>query len=331
MTILNGTSLGETIMGSELSDFIYGRGGNDFLYGNGGDDRLDGGSGADQLFGGVGNDIYYVDNVGDAVIENAGEGRDLVVSSISWTLGANVENLTLTGTAANGTGNSLNNVIRGDSSANILSGGDGNDDLAGRGGNDSLLGGAGNDRLYSGSGNDLLDGGAGFDTASYATAGSRVLVDLSVSTGQYTAGAGTDTLVSIEGLIGSPFDDSLIGNAGNNRISGGAGNDYLTGGGGADRLTGGSGGDYFYYDAFDNGDVLTDFVSGTDHIDLHLMWGSQFTFIGNAEFSGTPGEGRFENGLFQLDYNGDGQVDLSFTVPDQLVAADIIASSPWDY
>lgn len=341
MTILSGTSQGDAIQGTDLFDTIYGRGGNDSLYGNGGDDwlyggsgldrlyggsgndRLFGGSGADQLFGGAGDDIYYVDAIGDTTTENAGEGTDLVTSSISWTLGANFENLTLNGTGAlNGTGNSLDNVITGNSAANILSGGLGNDTLTGRDGNDILTGGAGNDRL---------SGGTGEDTASYETAGARVLVSLSIGTAQNTEGAGTDRLVSIERLIGSSFDDSLIGNGSDNMISGGAGNDYLTGGGGADRLTGGSGADYFYYGKFDNGDVLTDFVSGTDHIDLHLMWGSPFSFIGAAAFSGTAGEGRFESGLFQLDYDGDGQSDLSFTVPDQLVATDIIAASPWDY
>ncbi|MEO7133295.1 MAG: calcium-binding protein [Vicinamibacterales bacterium] len=205
------------------------------------------------------------------------------------------------------------------------------DVLYGLGGNDQLYGASGNDWLDGGLGDDRLDGGLGQDTASYASAGARVLVDLSITTPQFTEGAGTDRLVSIERLVGSRYADSLIGNSASNSIDGGAGNDYLTGGGGADRLTGGTGADYFFYDRFDNGDVLTDFVSGTDHIDLNLMWGSTFHFIGSDPFSGLAGEGRFANGLFQLDYNGDGHSDLSFRVVGQLVAADIIAASPWDY
>ena len=205
------------------------------------------------------------------------------------------------------------------------------DILYGLGGSDFLYGNAGNDRLDGGAGNDLINGGLGVDTASYANAGGRVLVDLSITTAQNTEGAGTDRLVSIEGLVGSRYDDSLIGNFRNNTILGGAGNDYLTGGGGADRLAGGSGADYFFYDRFDNGDVLTDFVSGIDHIDLYIMWGRDFSFIGNQAFSGTAGEGRFSNHLFQLDYNGDGYSDLSFTVAGNLVATDIIADSPWGY
>jgi serralysin len=332
MTILNGTGLGDSLRGTSLSDFIYGLGGDDILYGNGGDDRLYGGGGSDQMFGGSGDDTYYVDAINDVVDESAAEGTDLVASSISWTLGANLENLTLTGVGGStGTGNALANIVRGNSAANILSGEAGNDSLLGGAGNDRLYGGTGNDSAQGGPGDDLLDGGAGEDTASYTGATARVLVDLSISGPQDTEGAGTDTLVSIERLNGSSFDDSLIGNDAANKISGGAGNDYLTGGGGADRLTGGAGSDYFYYDRFDSGDVLTDFVSGTDHIDLYIMWGLQFTFIDDAAFSGTAGEGRFHNGLFELDYDGDGRSDLSFTVNGDLVAADIIAQSPWDY
>ena len=83
------------------------------LTGNAGNNMLDGGAGADTLSGGAGNDTYVVDNAGDVVTENASEGTDLVQSAVTYTLGANVENLTLTGTAAiNGTGNTLDNIAR---------------------------------------------------------------------------------------------------------------------------------------------------------------------------------------------------------------------------
>ncbi|MFM8751042.1 calcium-binding protein [Rhabdaerophilum sp.] len=166
------------ITGTDAKDTIYGLGGDDVLNGGAGDDTLYGGAGNDTMYGGAGNDTYFVDDIGDKVIEKNGEGIDLVVSTISYTLGANLENLNLSGSAdINGTGNSLNNRIDGNAGNNILNGGGGNDILSGLGGNDTLIGGVGNDKLYGGlgvdtliggSGNDMLDGGDGMDTASWA-------------------------------------------------------------------------------------------------------------------------------------------------------------------
>ena len=102
-------------------------GGNDILSGNGGNDQLDGGIGADTMSGGTGSDIYFVDDVGDSVFENAGEGTDEVRTTLSaYTLGANVEKLRFTGSGGfAGTGNALNNEIHGGASADTLIGGDG--------------------------------------------------------------------------------------------------------------------------------------------------------------------------------------------------------------
>ena len=101
---------------------------------------------------------------GDVVTENAGEGSDTVVASLSWTLGANLENLTLAGSAAiNGTGNTLANTLVGNSAANVLDGAAGDDVVQGLAGNDTLKGQAGDDRLEGGDGTDLLIGGAGRD------------------------------------------------------------------------------------------------------------------------------------------------------------------------
>jgi Ca2+-binding RTX toxin-like protein len=98
------------------------------------------------MVGGLGNDTYTVDNVLDVVTENAGEGTDLVNSSIAYALSTDVENLTLTGTAAtSGTGNDSDNVLIGNNAANTLTGGAGNDTLNGGAGSDTLLGGSGDD------------------------------------------------------------------------------------------------------------------------------------------------------------------------------------------
>ena len=119
---------GTTIIGFErfdLSGFsgkvsFFGNSGNDWIKAGAGNDILNGKAGADTMIGGAGNDFYYVDHVGDTIIENVGEGTDTVFSTISYTLGNHLENLTLQGTSAiNGTGNNLNNHIKGNAVANI--------------------------------------------------------------------------------------------------------------------------------------------------------------------------------------------------------------------
>ena len=108
--------------------------------GGGGNDTLNGGAGNDTMLGGAGNDTYVVDAAGDVVTELAGEGTDIVQSGINYTLGANVENLTLTGSASvNGAGNALNNTLTGNIGDNLLEGAAGNDTLNGGAGNDTML------------------------------------------------------------------------------------------------------------------------------------------------------------------------------------------------
>ncbi|MEJ6486264.1 Calx-beta domain-containing protein [Nostoc punctiforme UO1] len=162
-TDINGT-------GNSLNNSITGNSGNNTLTGNNGNDTLNGGDGNDTMLGGVGNDTYIIDSLGDVVIESANQGTDSVTASITYTLGNNVERLTLTGTAnIDGTGNSLNNTITGNSGNNLLKGLGGNDILVGGDGNDILVGGAGNDLLTGGNGTDqfLFSSSVAFTTSSF--------------------------------------------------------------------------------------------------------------------------------------------------------------------
>jgi Ca2+-binding RTX toxin-like protein len=192
--------------------------------------------------------------------EAAGQGIDTVISALaSYTLGANVENLTLSGTGVNGTGNTLNNLINGNGLGNTLDGGGGNDELFGFGGADSLVGGAGNDTLIGGPGVDTMKGGAGNDT--YFV---RELADSVIE----AAGGGVDLVkTTIDGFmlydnvenmtllggtdlfaVGNKLGNFITGNGGANSINGLDGNDTLDGAGGADTLGGGKGNDTYFVD-----------------------------------------------------------------------------------
>ncbi|HEY9690604.1 MAG TPA: Calx-beta domain-containing protein [Oculatellaceae cyanobacterium] len=141
--------------GNALSNTITGNTAANTLDGGAGNDILNGGAGADTMIGNAGNDTYIVDNAQDITTEALNEGTDTVQSNITWTVADNLENLTLTGTAAiNGTGNELSNSITGNAAANMLTGNSGIDTLTGMAGNDILVGGFGNDLLTGGTGTD---------------------------------------------------------------------------------------------------------------------------------------------------------------------------------
>lgn len=217
--------------GNASDNAITGNSAANVLAGLDGDDTLNGGGGADTMIGGAGDDVYYVDNSGDVVAELAGEGADTVNASISYTLGVNLENLTLTGSGAiNGAGNDLDNVITGNGAANTLSGGVGSD---------TLIGGAGNDVYIISSATDAND--TIIENAGQGT--DEVRTDLA----SYTLGANLEKLTYTGSGdfigTGNAFDNALNGAGGADTLSGGDGDDTLAGGGGADVIDGGAGSD----------------------------------------------------------------------------------------
>ncbi|MDY0870629.1 DUF4214 domain-containing protein [Dongia rigui] len=231
----------ENLTGSEFADTLVGNTVVNILTGAAGSDRLDGGAGADKMVGGSGDDLYVVDNANDSVIESDGEGNDTIESSVTETLSANVENLTLSGVSAiSGTGNALDNHILGNSAANGLSGDAGNDVLDGGLGADTLTGGSGNDTfIVDNVGDKVVEGAAGG-------------TDTVVSDVTFTLAANVENLVlagsaSING-DGNALDNAISGNVGANSLNGGAGNDRLDGGAGSDTLTGGTGNDVYVID-----------------------------------------------------------------------------------
>ena len=162
---LTGTADSDRLVGTAANDTITGGGGNDTLIGRGGGDLLNGGKGIDTMNGGPGNDTYIVNHTKDVIKEGKNAGTDIVKSSASYNLGANLENLNLIGKdAINGIGNNLDNRISGNNAKNRIIGKSGDDVLIGRGGKDVLIGDKGSDRLIGNQGNDLLNGGVGNDT-----------------------------------------------------------------------------------------------------------------------------------------------------------------------
>jgi Ca2+-binding RTX toxin-like protein len=203
-----GFSGDDRMTGSKHGDSLAGYAGNDSLIGNAGNDLLDGGDGADSMDGGVGNDTFVVNQLGDKVSEQANQGIDTVLSSLSYTLGSNLENLTLTGNAKiNGAGNSLSNVMSGNTASNQLAGGAGNDTLNGGLGADALTGGPGNDVFQI----DSAPGGSNVDTIKdFAPGRDRLYFDDAVfaklgATGRFSAADGR-FWASAAGVAHDPSD-----------------------------------------------------------------------------------------------------------------------------
>ena len=266
---VQGSAFADTLLGYGSADRLFGNGGddvlrgaagNDILNGGNGADRLDGGAGKDVMTGGKGNDIYIVDRATDQALESAGGGTDKAQSSATWTMGAQIETLILTGSASiDATGNAIANSIFGNAAANTL---------RGAAGNDRLDGGRGADRMEGGTGNDLF-----------------IVDNIHDLVGEHLK-QGTDTVQStvsyslpphIENLTllgsadlnatGNNLDNVLRGNAGDNNLAAGRGDDVLIGNGGDDVLIGDDGADNFVVTG-GNGDMLSiaDLLSGTDHL-----------------------------------------------------------------
>jgi Ca2+-binding RTX toxin-like protein len=237
-----------------------------YIYGNAAANTLDGGAGADYLEGGAGNDVYIVDNAGDRVVEtSAAGGVDRVSSSVGFTLGANVENLTLTGTAAiNGTGNGLANTITGNSGANTIDGGAGGDTMAGGGGNDLYAVDNSGDRVIEGA-------GAGTDGVTSAITYTLTANVENLTLGGSGAINGYGNALA-NALTGNAAANTLSGLDGNDTLSGGGGNDRLFGGNGNDTLSGGAGKDSFFFQSplnpATNVDAILDFSAADDAIQL---------------------------------------------------------------
>ena len=353
---LNGGDGNDFLRGLDGNDTASGGSGNDYLTGDSGNDELSGGAGDDTLLGGADDDTL---NGGDGVDElMGGNGRDLLDGGAGDdTLGGGSRNDRLFGADGNDTlgGDGGNDVVRGDagddtirggSGNDVLSGGDGADTIYGDAGGDAMFGGGEADIMFGGSGNDKMNGGVGDDTLE----GGDGNDNLAGAGGNDTlrGGAGGDTIngfigndtayggVGTDTLIGSGGDDRLYGEADDDRLNGGNGNDLLVGGAGVDALTGGRGIDTFAFadgDLDAGADTITDFLSGTDIVDLSAIdanvvdAGDQaFAFIGAAAFSGTAGELRFENGQAFGDTDGDGAADfrIDFTNGASLGADDFV-------
>lgn len=266
-TVTTGTNV--TLTGNSAANSLTGGSGADALYGGLGNDTLNGGAGADGMMGGAGDDTYVVDDAGDTVNETVpgSGGVDTVQAGVDFTLGTNIENLVLTGTAANGTGNELANKITGNSGANTLTGGAGNDTLMGGSGNDTLKGDAGNDSLDGGAGGDTMLGGAGDDI---------YVVDVAGDTVTELAGEGTDTVQASDNFtLGDNVENLVLtgtttihgtGNTLNNKITGNSGNNKLDGGTGVDTLDGGLGDDTYVVDNLFDRVIESSVNGGTDTV-----------------------------------------------------------------
>lgn len=237
--VLVGDGAANVIRGGDGADAIDGAGGGDHLIGEWGDDAITGGDGNDDIAGGRGDDWA-----------DGGKGRDRLAGQEGFdelrggvgrdTLRGGSDGDILLGGPGDDVidGGSDGDFCKGGGGSDSIDGGEGDDLLLGGEGHDSIAGSAGNDTLAGEAGDDSLDGGLDIDSASFASSANRV--EASLASGSAT-GEGSDTMASIEWLVGSPFGDTLIGNSGDNLLDARGGDDDLTGDRGDDFLQGGDG------------------------------------------------------------------------------------------
>jgi Ca2+-binding RTX toxin-like protein len=270
----------------------YGNGSSNLLYGNAGNNILNGDLGVDVMVGGAGSDSYFVDNIADAVFENAGEGVDTVFSTAHFRLSDNVENLILQGSAdLQGYGNALGNTLYGNGGSNILNG---------EAGADVMIGGVGNDVYFVDNFADAVfeNAGEGTDTV-YASAHFRLSDNVENLVLQGSA--------DLQGY-GNGLANVIDGNAGNNLIDGGAGTDMLRGWLGDDA--------FMFYAGQADGDTVGDFAgNGTAAGDCLVLvgYGPGATFT-NIDMT-----------HWQVNYNGGTSHDvITFSNAASIDASDVI-------
>ncbi|WP_299691188.1 calcium-binding protein [uncultured Tateyamaria sp.] len=312
--------------GGDGDDHLMGEGGHDKLWGEAGDDTLEGGRGDDTLGGGDGDDSA-----------SGGAGRDQV-----WGQGGD-------------------DMLWGGTHADTLGGGTGDDSLWGGGGRDKIWGEEGDDVIDAGAGRDTVGGGNGDDRITLgdgndvgygeggdddiAAGAGRDTVWAHTGDDTVTGGAGNDKIGGGDGadaLSGDAGDDTLFGENDADTLDGGDGRDDLVGGNGADVFIGGAGGDIlkdweagdsrdvFVFAQGDSGldrkstDVILGFDSGVDRIDLSAFGG--LDYVGEADFSGSGAEVRFDGDYVQIDHDGDGQADerIELRWVQEVVAGDFI-------
>ena len=288
---LLGAAGNDSLTGGTGNDTIGGGAGNDIIFGGDGNDNISGDAGADFMYGGLGDDRFVVDTyAGEAVVEFANEGIDVVYATIDYAIGLNIEQMILVeGSAAvNASGSAGNDTIIGNSANNTILGGDGDDVLSGFAGADSLIGEGGNDAMDGGTGNDQMIGGTGNDSyvidsiSDVAAENANEGIDTVYADIDYTLSGNLEQLIMREGsaalngagdsgnnvmignsaintIYGNGGADTLYGFGGGDSLVGGAGADILIGGVGNDTLVGGTENDLFKFDAGDGIDTITDF------------------------------------------------------------------------
>jgi trimeric autotransporter adhesin len=312
---ITGNSRNDQLRGGNGNDVLEGGAGNDRLFGEDGDDVMRGGAGLDHIEGGAGNDvihssvggtgsfgaeqgelrggtgddIYWIYNAHQRVIEAIGEGNDTVNVDLpddSLFRAGYIETVNILGDSMVG---AIDNLADFDSAFN---GNDNNNDLRGFAGNDTLTGNGGNDKLNGGVGNDIMTGGAGNDEYWFEQLGDIM---------NEAMGAGTDTVhAAVDYILGPAFENAtaigtgnvaLTGNAGANVLTGNSGNNILDGATGADTMAGGAGDDTYRID--NAGDAAIEIAGqGSDTIEIASSYtlGAHFEnllLLGTDHFNGT--------------------------------------------